>query len=319
MNIELLQGEFKVIDDSNFDSTDPRLDEIATLAQAGEYTEAARLSEIIITAGIYDVRLICYFLYGHWLEQGLFNFIEVIDCLNNLIIKNWDALGPINKREKVFEKSLEWMFRQILKKVQYEEAKDTPLWQDWKSDITLDDIDEILRLSNLLRLSINHQFESNAGNLIDLWSKIEQWLRIFQQLQRQLIVPEPQLEVLDSIGAEDSNSELVVNAPVTESKNASFALESSYHMDLLIKKLAAFERLLEDGNFSKAALIAQDINQTVSNFDPKLYFPKVFEAFIRLQAINFEELNSYAYQSDEQHWQVMQDWLKVDLDSFIKS
>ena len=317
MNIELLQGEFKVIDDSNFDSTDPRLDEIATLAQAGEYSEAARLSEIIIMEGIYDVRLICYFLYGHWLEQGLFNFIEVIDCLNSIIIKNWDALGPINKREKVFEKSLEWMFKQILKKIQYEESKDTDLWKDWKTDITLDDIDEILRLSDVLRLSINHQFENNAGNLIDLWSKIEQWLRIFQQLQRQLIEPEP--EVLDEIGNEDINAELVVNAPVKEVKNASFALESSYHMDLLIKKLAAFERLLEDGNFSKAALIAQDIGQTVSNFDPKLYFPKVFETFIRLQAINYEELNTYAYQSDEQHWQVMQDWLKVDLDSFIKS
>ena len=88
--------------------------------------------------------------------------------------------------------------------------------------------------------------------------------------------------------------------------------------NLLLKKLAAFERLLEEGKFPKAALMAEDINQTVSNFDPKLYFPKVFETFIRLQALNYEELSS-AYQQDERHWQMMQDWLKVDIDSFVKS
>ena len=146
MNIELLQGQLEVIETLRFDSTDPRLDEIATLAQAGEYTEAALLSEIILTSGIYDVRLICYFLYGYWLERGLVNLVEVVDSLNNIIVKNWDALGPINKREKVFEKSLEWLLKQLLKKIQYEEGKNTALWQEWKIDINADQINQILQL-----------------------------------------------------------------------------------------------------------------------------------------------------------------------------
>jgi hypothetical protein len=53
MNIELLQGQFKVIENSNFDSTDPRLDEIATLAQAGEYSEDLLLPLwVLVGAGI---------------------------------------------------------------------------------------------------------------------------------------------------------------------------------------------------------------------------------------------------------------------------
>ncbi len=317
MNIELLQGQFKVIENSSFDSTDPRLDEIATLAQAGEYGEAARLSEIILTAGIYDVRLICYFLYGHWLEQGLVNFIEVVDCLNNILVKNWDSLGPISKREKVFEKSLEWMLKQLLKKIQYEESKNTALWQEWKEDINADQVKQILQLGGILRLSLNHQFEDKAGPLVDLWSKIEQWLRVFQQLECQPVVVEE--ETLDILSIEETIPAKIINVPVMTLANTGLALESSYHMDLLLKKLAAFERLIEEGKFPKAALIAEDINQTVGNFDPKLYFPKVFETFVRLQALKFEELATYAYQRDEQHWQIMQDWLKVDIDSFVKS
>jgi len=317
MNIELLQGQFKVIENSSFDSTDPRLDEIATLAQAGEYSEAARLSEVILTAGIYDVRLICYFLYGYFLEQGLVNLIEVVDCLNNIIIKNWDALGPINKREKVFEKSLEWLLKQLLKKIQYEESKNTALWQEWKMDINADQVKEIQQLGGILRLSLNHQFEDKAGPLVDLWSKIEQWLRVFQQLECQPV--EVEAEILGDLNIEEVVPVEIINTPVNALKNTGLAFESSYHMDLLLKKLAAFERLIEEGKFPKAALMAEDINQTVSNFDPKFYFPKIFETFVRLQALNFEELATYSYQRDEQHWQIMQDWLKVDIDSFVKS
>jgi hypothetical protein len=317
MNIELLQGQFKVIENSSFDSTDPRLDDIATLAQAGEYGEAARLSEEILTAGIYDVRLICYFLYGYFLEQGLVNLIEVVDSLNNIVIKNWDALGPINKREKVFEKSLEWLLKQLLKKIQYEESKNTDLWQEWKMDINADQINQIFQLGGVLRLSLNHQFEDKAGALVDLWSKIDQWLRVFQQLECQPI--EVQEETLDTLSIDEPIPAKLFNAPVMTLTNTGLALESSYHMDVLLKKLAAFERLIEEEKFPRAALMAEDINQTVSNFDPKLYFPKVFETFVRLQALNFEQLATYTYQRDEQHWQIMQDWLKVDIDSFVKS
>jgi hypothetical protein len=317
MNIELLQGQFKVVENSSFDSTDPRLDDIATLAQAGEYTEAARLSEDILAAGIYDVRLICYFLYGYWQEQGLVKLIEVVDCLNNIIVKNWDALGPINKREKFFEKSLEWLLKQILKKIQYEESKNTALWQEWKTDINADQINQILQLGDVLRLSLNHQFEDKAGSLIDLWSKIEQWLRVFQQLECQLI--EVEAQTLGDLSIDETIPAEIINTPVKALKNSGLVFESSYHMDLLLKKLAAFERLIEEEKFPKAALMAEDINQTVSDFDPKLYFPKVFETFVRLQALNFEELATFTYQRDEQHWQMMQDWLKVDIDSFVKS
>ena len=129
MKIELLQGSLPVTENPGLDSTDPRFDEIATLVQGGQYAEAAKLSETILAEGIYDIRLMCYFLYGYWLELDLLSLLEVMNCLNHIILENWQAVGPVKKREKFFQTSFNWLFRQVLKKIQYEEKKKTALWQ----------------------------------------------------------------------------------------------------------------------------------------------------------------------------------------------
>ncbi|MDP1666298.1 MAG: type VI secretion system protein IglI family protein [Methylobacter sp.] len=314
MRIELLQGGFPVTENPGLDSTDLRFDEITTLVQAGKYAEAASLSEAILAEGIYDIRLICYFLYGYWLEEGLASILEVINCVNNALLENWEAIGPVTRREKIFEKSLDWLFKQLLKKIQYEENKNTALWQQWQARFNADDMNNMLELGEIFRSGINHRLEDKAGAVIGLWSKIEEWLRIFQQLMYRPAVPvqtEPEQ-------TEDDSTEVDV-FPAMAVKITGLEMESSYHMELLLKKLAAFERLLKDEKFPRAALMAVDINETLSNFDPKIYFPKIFETFVRLQALNFEELSSYVENQDSPQWQVMQDWLKVDVDSFINN
>ena len=314
MRIELLQGSFPLTEHPGFDSTDPRFDEIVTLAQDGKYDEAARLSEVILADGIYDIRLICYFLYGYWLEQGLASLYEVTDSLNNVIMENWELISPAINREKNIEKSLDWIFRQLLKKIQYEENKNTKLWQQWQADFCADEVLQILGSGENFCLGISHRFEANSGALIALWSKVEDWLRVF--LEQMTPPPEEpeQIEVEEEL--EDDYTE-VDDYPEAVKKTMGLEIESSYHMDLLLKKLAGFERLLQEKKFPRAALVAVDINQTLGNFDPKLYFPQLFEAFVRLQALNFEELAGYAEQQDDPQWQVMQDWLQIDVDSFM--
>lgn len=309
MRIELLQGNLPVTENPGLDSTDPRIDEISTLAQVGNYKEAASLSEDILADGIYDIRLICYFLYGHWLEEGLASLFDVIDGLNNAL-DNWEAIGPLNKREKTFEKSLDWLFKQLQKKIHYEEDKNSPLWKQWQARFNPTDVVSILELGETFRLGINHRLEDKADGIISLWSKIEIWLKGFRQLM-----------TIESAHSEDEpstdDSIAVENYPVATIPALGLEIESSYHMELLLKKLAAFERLLQEKKIPRAALVAFDINQTLSNFDPQIYFPKIFESFVRLQALNFEALAEYAEDQESPQRRAMQDWLKVNIDSFI--
>ncbi|MFI3198648.1 MAG: type VI secretion system protein IglI family protein [Methylococcaceae bacterium] len=308
MSIELLQGRLPVTENPGLDSTDPRLDEIATLSQAGKYTEAAALSEALLADGIYDIRLIGFFLFGYWLEYGLTSILTLIDCLNTIILDNWPAIGPVSNRNKNLEKSLNWLFRQILKKIHYEENKNTSLWQQWQASASAVDVDKILESGETFRFAINQQLEDKAGAVVDQWSKIEKWLLTFRQLA--YCPPEP-VQAESEQSADD-------HAPTTAFKTVALDTKTSYPLALLLKKLAAFEQVLEENKFPQAALLADDINQTLYNFDPKLYFPKLFETFVRLQVLNFETLIVYADQREDPQWQAMQEWLKVDIDSFIK-
>jgi hypothetical protein len=167
MKIELLQGSLPVKENPGLDSTDPRFDDIVTLSQAGKHTEAAELSEAILADGIDDIRLICFFLYGYWLANGLASFLTLINCLNNVISENWAAIGPLSNRNRNLEKSLDWMFRQILKKIQYEEHKNTPLWQQWQASASDVEVNNILASGETFRVTINRQCEASAGGIID--------------------------------------------------------------------------------------------------------------------------------------------------------
>ncbi len=315
MIIELLQGELEITDNPGLMATDPRFDEVATLIQDGNYLQATRLSEILLADGIYDIRIICYFLYGYWLEQNLLSLNDVLMSLNHLISANWSAIGPLVKREKNVQTSLSWLFRQVLKTLQYEEKKRTVLWQKWLDSVKTADIENLLAEGEIFCVSLEQQLESQAKPLLEMWVKIEHWLRTLQQL----LHATPQLNVEQPENTPVNETKISLPSPEQPFKVEQTSLESSYHMQVLLKKLAAFDHLLQEQKLPKAALLAEDIRQTLANFDPLVYFPKTFEGFVRLQAIHFEELSSYAEQRDTPQWEAMQDWLKIDLESFVNN
>ncbi|SMF94703.1 hypothetical protein SAMN02949497_2035 [Methylomagnum ishizawai] len=313
MRIDLLLGELPVTEHPGLDSGDPRFDEIAGLVQNGDHAAAAQASEALLAEGIYDIRLICYFLYGHWLEQGVASWGEVLEALGNTVLNQWEAIGPVEKREKKVELSLNWLFKQVLKTLQYEEGKQSPTWNRWLSDTSSEELDPVLDAVQAFGPGIGERLGDGAGTVLDVSSKIREWLRNFQRLVYR--EPEPEPEPVEEIPeAEEPEPEPERRA----APKPALGLEGelSYPMALLLRKLAAFERLVAEEKFPRAALVADDINQTLANFDPKLYFPQIFATFARLQALNIGELLNYADQRDSPEWQAMQEWFKVDIDSF---
>jgi hypothetical protein len=313
MNIDFLLGSLEITENPGMDTTDPKFDEIATLVMNGNELEAANLVEPILLAGVYDIRLICYYLYGHWQEHDLLSLGEVLECLIKLMGENFDAIGPANKREKNFVKSLDWLFRQLLKKMQYEEGKRTELWQHWQKTVTADDLELILELDEPLCQSINNRLGDSLEGLIEAWSKIADWLKSLQRLV--YVAPEPQDIEAETDGRETASE----GAPVSAFRFTGMEIESSYHMELLLQKLSAFEQLIKQENYSRAALVADDINLAIATFDPKLYFPKVYKTFVKLQAVNYEQLSVYAEEKENPQWNAMQEWFQVDIDSFVNT
>jgi cell division protein FtsN len=161
---------------AGFDFTGPREDQIISMVESGNYVEAASLSEAMLLDGIFDMRLVCYFLYGYWLDKGLVSLADVLNSLNSIISKNTDVSSSLTTLNNIFEKSLYWLFRQLSKTIQREEHKNTLLWQNWQTNITENGVNNILKAGESLSVVIGYQDYDNREDLIALWGKIEDCL-----------------------------------------------------------------------------------------------------------------------------------------------
>jgi len=94
------------------------------------------------------------------------------------------------------------------------------------------------------------------------------------------------------------------------------SVDGSYHLKILIDKLAMFEHLVQADKLNLAALVADDINAILTNFDPKVYFPQIFAKFSMLFALNIDELTIKKEQKKSIQWLALKELYKVDLNSF---
>jgi hypothetical protein len=334
MNIELLQGTLEVSENPGLETTDPRFSDIATLVQEGNYEEAAVKSEAILAEKIYDIRIIGYFLYGHFVEQGILPMKDICLCLSDLLSNNIDALGPARNRGKHIQTILNWLMRQLLKKLQYEEDNKSSLYTEWISGVSSDQVQEVLDAGENLRRALGPVLEDAAGPVIDGMAKINNWLQSFQRLVYREHEPEvveeeepesertkretKDIESEVEIGQklwEDERKQVSIEAPQDEEEM--IGVEGSYHLKLLMNKLQAFDQLISMRKFASAAIVADDINTIITNFDPRIYFPNLFVRFALQFAANIKSLAAYAEYKESAAWQALQELYKVDLASFV--
>lgn len=312
MNIELLNTTLEVTENPGLDMIDPRLLDITTLVENGEYLEAATQAEGILEEGAYDIRITGFFLYGVFLEQGVGGLTAILQCLTKLFTENWDAVGPMKNREKHAQTSLNWFLRQLTKKLQYEEGKDSDVYQQWVAEVSSDDVQAALEASEELQGALGEALEDQAEPVLDGLSKVNEWLATFQRLVYR--EPEPDMEAEEEFEPEAEAEPAERVAPIAD---VAVPAEGSYHLQLLLKKMEVFSRLIEKEDFPKAAIVADDINQIIADFDPRIYFPKMFSKYSLLRAVNIGELNASEEHKGTLEWQTMQDLYKVDLDSFF--
>jgi hypothetical protein len=325
MNIEILQGTLEISENPGLETIDPRFSDITTLVQGGQYEEAAIRSEEILSEKIYDIRIIGYFLYGVFLEQGIPAMTDIYMCLTDLLGDNINALGPVKNRGKHIQTILNWMMRQLLKKVQYEEQSGSSIYQDWTASVSSDQIDEILDAGGKFRRVLSQALEDTAGPVIDGMTKLNEWLASFQRLVYREHQAEPEEEqepeLTEAAGAESEEEaprekRKKKYEPALEEEEIP-GVEGSYHLKLLIKKLEAFDTLISAQKYASAAIVADDINAVIANFDPRIYFPNLFVNFVLQFAANINNLVAYAEYKDSVAWQALQELYKVDLESFV--
>ena len=313
MNIELLTTDLEVTENPGLDMLDPRFVDIVSLVEQGEYAGAATQAEAVLEEGIYDIRITGYFLYGHFLDQGLGVMPATLECLAKLMTDNWEALGPVKNREKHTQTSLGWYFKQLLKRLKHEESKESDVWQQWLSEVSSDDVQDALDTGINFQRAVSQNLEDKAGPVIDSLAKVNDWLKAFQRLVYREPEPEEEPEPEDKTVEEDTAPAASAGWTDTDSQ----MVEGSYHLKLLLSKMAAFEQLVSKEQYPKAAIVADDINAIIANFDPRVYFPRMFSRYSLLLAHHIGEITSFAEYRESIKWRTMQDLYKVDLNGFV--
>ncbi len=318
MDIEPLLGELEVTENPGLETFDPRFTDIASMVQDGNFEAAAAESEQVIAEGVYDVRIIGYFLFGVFLEQGVGALPDVFRAINGMLTDNWEAVGPVKNREKQTANSLKWLINQLVKKLEYEENKKEATWEAWIEEVDSDRAGEAIEELETLQRSTGQALEEAAGDLNEGLMKVRSWLSSFQKL----VYKEPEPEPEEEAAAEDTGPAAAETGAAPRMAAFGFqpgdvAAEGSYHLQVLLNKLSAFEHLVQAKKFNLAALVADDINGIIASFDPKIYFPKIFAKFSFLFARNISELIECEQYKGTVEWAALQELYKVDLASFV--
>ncbi|MCU0571724.1 MAG: hypothetical protein MUC41_01910 [Syntrophobacteraceae bacterium] len=331
MNPELLSGKWQIVENPGLDTTDPRLDEIGTLVQDAAYWEAAQAAQSILEESIFDVRIIGFFFYGVFLERGIPGLALVFQSLSSVLEENWEALGPAVKKEKQAQTSLRWLTNQLLKKLQHEEGKRGDLWSQWQTQVSSEDVGECLEALEALRRQLGAVLGEAGTPVMDGLVKIGGWLEAFQRLVTREVEEEPQADFAideESEPTPEASSREDIAFPRGSARGATSSrlliaesedvvcVEGSHHLKELMHKLSVFERLVTDGKYNLAALVADDVMECLNQFDPRVYFPRLFGRFFRLMAVHIGEISNYGYDKEGVEWQVLRELYRVDPDGF---
>ena len=196
MDWRLLDIEFQISENPGLESLDPRFIDIAGLIQESNFSVAAGQAQEIIEEQIYDIRIICYFLYGVFDEQGPDALYGILKVLTGILSENWDAVGPVKNKEKLAKNSLAWLFKQTSKILETQEKKEGTRWQQWLDSCSADEIYEAMEIVGGLKSGVSSSLEKYADSIIDQISKIAEWLDSFYRLIYQ--EPPPEEAELDS-------------------------------------------------------------------------------------------------------------------------
>lgn len=299
---------------------DPRFQDIVGQVQNGQFGEAAAAIQGVIGGGVYDIRLFGYYFYGVFLEKGLASLSEIVECLSGVLRDSWDAVGPLKKKERHAGNALLWFFTRVLKKLQYEQDKNTPHWTVWTQRVSSEDAEKAIELVEGFRRIMGPVLE--APKVLVLLPKIASWLREFQKLVYQP-EPEPVVEAEvpageESVAAAPTQGAAAAAPAVAAAPAGTPVAQGSFLLHQLLEKLEAFDQVGEREEFEKAAVIAADVNQLLEEFDPRKYFPHLFAKYYARLAGIIGDMETHLDDEDSLRWKYLSQLYNVDLDAFVK-
>jgi hypothetical protein len=317
MNIELLRNDIPEVEKPGLDIFDPRFDDIVGSIDRAEYLEAAKQVEEVLQSGVYDIRVIGYFAYGIFLEQGPAILGDLFDALSHLLNNNFEQIGPVKNKQKQAQAGLRWFLAQLIKKMQYEEKRNSDDWQNWQDNCNTDQVEAAIANCDIFRRALTANLEDKAGPLIELLSKVNAILDSFHALAKPVIEEVEEETPTPSEESPEANTTQTPNNQQATSSNDSDDIDVNSELHKLSLKIEAFQTLCRQGDFTKASIVTEDLEDIIANFTPQKYFPQSFSQYFAALAVNAAELSPHWQERNTLGWQALERLYQVDPESFL--
>ncbi len=293
---------------------DTRFEEIVSLVDEERLTEASKLIVSVLKEGKIDLRLVMYLLYAQFVNQGVGSLKTICPLIRALLEEHWEKISPVKMRDKYLPTSLSWFFSSIGKKIKrseklYKSKKVDDFWNLSVQSLTPQMIDPFIVDMKEFASYFYKKTEEPSVNQYVLF--IVKWLENLKTI----------VEVENEAPVEEESSEVTaapLPAPPATEVSLSDIFATSEPMLLLHRKLKAFATFIEQQKFEKAALVAEDISLVMKQFDPSLFFPKLFTKYFALAATHIDTLAQEWENKNPLKWEAMQKLYHTDLNGFLE-
>lgn len=320
--LEHLRGTLAVQQDPGLSSLDPRYGQITDMAAAQDYAGAAAQVEALVKQGIYDIRLLVFYFYQGFEESGVLGLAPALECLLVLLRDNRAALGPASRFEPHAAKAVTWLLQTINGWLEYHRSKQDESWAGYCA-LPASDVEKNLAAVYAL-------VDACAG---DGWAQAQQagshMGRFFEELLSLHAAAPREQEVG---GGKESVDQVVATGEQPRAVQLSVAappmgaavdervtvLRTSRRMVELVAKLQAFEVLIQNERFDRAAVLADELQHELEHFDPRLYLPELFANFGRLFAAHVAQLEEQWQYRDTTMWLALRQFYQVDPVGFVE-
>jgi hypothetical protein len=298
---------------------DPRLDAINDAAFKSNYAEAAGLAQDIWSEGVRDARLIGYLLYGYYLARDALALPFIFDQLTQTLTTRWDHIGPA-KKDKPADGALHWLFTSLIRQLNGHEKARDDRYEGW---LTPDGTAAFAAAeSSIAALIVEAEKRFAKGKCFD---KLRNLSGCIHDIGASLHATSEDRTSEHPPVAGAANATATTPAAAEDrrpaapdSRPGAIVVEGGAALGLLLRKLRLFEQLVENNQTLKAAVIAADLDQLLSAFDPIVFFPKMFVPYFRAMTRHADNIGPVMADLMPSHKSLVQLY-HADLDAFAES
>ena len=305
------------------DYLDQQLGQVTGYWANGDMPGIVEQVKSLIDQEIYDLRFTSYYFYGLWVTAEGCALVDVLQSLLSLLQQKSDVWLPLGisleKKDEapsetqqealdLIQTCLGMLFKRIEKRLARfanDEAVDEP------------EPCRIMELCEQLSVLLNGQY--GVSGIVGSLGEISQFHENACEEERPIM--EDDTETFDEAEVSDdaiSASDKPVGQVLTEVFRAKTEQEKSYSASLqqLLYKIQIFESLICEEQPNKAAIVFEEIQNELDNFNPLRYFPELFSRFAGVKALHIEQLTELTKHNDTVQWQALKEFFLADPESY---